>query len=169
MARLTGSVGTSPAFVRVHNRVSDRVFGERTLDGAYDFEVVKLSLAYGQDRHGKLGWQNAASGLYTSTSRPLIGAYALDNDFKSSNYYVGLSAPVGTGTLAATWNRSSSNLDDADKWGDDAKAQNIYHLNYSYPLSKRTKVYAYGSYGTGIAYIDGLKAREAGIGLNHQF
>ena len=164
---------SGPLFVAAsYDRASsalDKATTNWAIAGAYDFEVVKLSLAYGQDRHGKLGWQNAASDLYTSTSRPLIGAYALGNDFKSSNYYVGLSAPVGTGTLAATWNRSSSNLDDADKWGDAAKAQNIYHLNYQYPLSKRTKVYAYGSYGTGIAYVDGVKAKEAGVGLNHRF
>ncbi len=139
-----------------------------TISGSYDFEVVKLALGYGQDRYGKLGWGNQSTTVANADTA--LGAYTFGTDnFKSHNYYVGLSAPVGTGTLAATWNRSSSNLDDADKWGDDAKTQNIYHLNYSYPLSKRTKVYAYGSYGTGIAYIDGLKAREAGIGLNHQF
>ncbi len=136
------------------------------ISGAYDFEVVKLALAYGQDRHGKLGWGELGGDTGLNNS---LSSDAYFQDFKSNNYYVGLSAPVGTGTLVASWSRSDSNLDDADKLGDDAKAQNIYHLNYSYPLSKRTKVYAYGSYGTGIAYIDGLKGREAGIGLNHQF
>ena len=161
-----GPINVAASYDRASNTL-DNATTNWTITGSYDFEVVKLALGFGQDRYGKLGWGNQ-SGSVANANTPL-GAYSLGNDFKSSNYYVGLSAPVGTGTLAATWNRSSSNLDDADKWGDDAKAQNIYHLNYSYPLSKRTKVYAYGSYGTGIAYIDGLKAREAGIGLNHQF
>ncbi|MGZ5429705.1 MAG: hypothetical protein ACXWFS_11910 [Thermoanaerobaculia bacterium] len=39
VARLRGHVGSGPALVLVHNRVSDLVFGERTLSGAYDFEV----------------------------------------------------------------------------------------------------------------------------------
>lgn len=39
VARLRGHVGEGPAFVFVHNRVSDLVFGERTRSGAYDFEV----------------------------------------------------------------------------------------------------------------------------------
>ena len=163
-----GPINVAASYDRASNTL-DNATTNWTITGSYDFEVVKLALGFGQDRYGKLGWGNQASGLFTATTRPYVGTYSLGNDFKSSNYYVGLSAPVGTGTLAATWNRSSSNLDDADKWGDDAKAQNIYHLNYSYPLSKRTKVYAYGSYGTGIGYIDGLKAREAGVGLNHQF
>jgi hypothetical protein len=38
-ARLRGHVGGGPAFVLVHNRVSNLVFGERTRSGAYDFEV----------------------------------------------------------------------------------------------------------------------------------
>ena len=151
----------------------DKAVTNWAISGSYDFEVVKLALAYGQDRHGKLGWGNPVGTRDVRTAAiaaiAAAGGTMNSNDFKSSNYYVGLSAPVGTGTLAATWNRSDSNLDDADKWGDNAKAQNIYHLNYQYPLSKRTKVYAYGSYGTGIYYIDGLKATEAGIGLNHQF
>ena len=164
---------SGPLFVAAsYDRASSSLENATTnwaIAGAYDFEVVKLSLAYGQDRYGKLGWQNEASDLYSADTRPLIGAYPLGNDFKSSNYYVGLSAPVAGGTLAASWTRSSSNLDDADKWGDRAKTQNIYHLNYKYPLSKRTAVYAYGSYGTGIAYVDGVKAKELGVGLNHRF
>jgi hypothetical protein len=39
VARLRGYVGAGPAYVLVHNRVSGLVFGERTPDGAYDFEV----------------------------------------------------------------------------------------------------------------------------------
>ncbi len=40
VARLSGFVGSAPAFVIVHNRVSGLIFGERTLTGAYDFEVT---------------------------------------------------------------------------------------------------------------------------------
>jgi len=164
-----GPINVAASYDRASNSL-DNATTNWTISGSYDFEVVKLALAYGQDRYGKLGWGgDSMTGGVAGAARGLAALGAIGNDFKSSNYYVGLSAPVGTGTLAATWNRSSSNLDDADKWGDNAKAQNIYHLNYSYPLSKRTKVYAYGSYGTGIAYIDGLKGREAGVGLNHQF
>jgi hypothetical protein len=39
VARLRGHVGGGPAFVLVHNRASNLVFGERTRSGAYDFEV----------------------------------------------------------------------------------------------------------------------------------
>ena len=40
VARLSGHIGEpGPAFVLVHNRVSGLVFGQRTLTGAYAFEV----------------------------------------------------------------------------------------------------------------------------------
>jgi hypothetical protein len=40
VARLRGYVVVSPAYVFVHNRASGLVFGQRTEDGAYDFEVT---------------------------------------------------------------------------------------------------------------------------------
>ena len=140
------------------------------ISGGYDFEVVKLGLGYGQDRNGKL------NGMLGTDFGGVLGdtkAFGIDG-FKSHNYYVGLSAPLGGGTAVATWTRSSSNLDDAYADANpgktlDTKAQNIYSLKYTYPLSKRTEVYAYGAYGTGVAYLDGLKAKEAGIGMRHKF
>ncbi len=137
------------------------------INGSYDFEVVKLGLAYGQDRHGKLGWNGAAGGL-TGVTLP-AGVATLDNDFKSSNYHVGLSAPLAGGTLYAGWNYSTSNLDDSDKWGDGADNISTYQLNYVYPLSKRTSLYTYASYAKNIGYVKDLKGTEAGIGLNHKF
>jgi len=138
------------------------------INGSYDFEVVKLGLAYGQDRHGKLGWNGAASSI-TGVSVP--GA-TLGNNFKSNNYHVGLSAPLAGGTLYAGWNYSTSNLDDSvadGGWGDNADNISTYQLNYVYPLSKRTSLYAYGSYAKNIGYVKDLKGTEAGIGLNHKF
>jgi len=136
------------------------------INGAYDFEVVKLGLAYGQDRHGKMGWNGSASSITG------IAGGALGNNFKSNNYHVGLSAPVGGGTLYAGWNYSTSNLDDSPVdggWGDEAGNISTYQLNYVYPLSKRTSLYTYASYGKNIGYVKDLKGTEAGVGLNHKF
>lgn len=144
------------------------------INAAYDFEVVKLSLAYGQDRHGKLGWAGSANSLAgLDPNLWALGSQVpnsgLPDDFKSNNYHVGLSAPIGGGTLYAGWNYSTSNLDDGNKWGDYAGSISTYQINYFYALSKRTGVYAYGSYGRNLGYLDGLKGTEAGIGLNHKF
>ncbi|WP_417251396.1 porin [Castellaniella sp.] len=147
------------------------------LVGSYDFGVAKLALGYGQDRYAKINGVGAYSNealfgeVFTEAGSPVKGYedYLATHDFKASNYYVGLSVPLAGGTVGMAWGRTASNLDDADKLGDYAGDQNIYSARYVYPLSKRTSLYVYGAYGTNIAYIEGLKAQEAGLGINHSF
>ncbi|WP_322999056.1 porin [Castellaniella sp.] len=147
------------------------------LVGSYDFAVAKLALGYGQDRYAKINGVGAFGDralfaqVFAKAGSPIADydEFLMAHDFKASNYYVGLSVPFGGGTAGFAWARTASNLDDADKLGDFAGDQTIYSARYVYPLSKRTSVYVYGSYGTNIAYIDSLKATEAGLGLNHSF
>jgi predicted porin len=139
------------------------------INGSYDFEVVKLSLMFSQDRNGKIGWNgdaNAYDGLGSLKAYNLSAGY---QDFKSNNWAVTLSAPVGPGRLYAVYNGSHSNLSDGDKWGDEAGNINAYQLQYQYPLSKRTKIYTYASYMQNVGYVKDLKGTEAGIGINHKF
>jgi predicted porin len=141
------------------------------INGSYDFEVVKLSAVFGQDRNGKIGWNGDAS-AYDGTKDLAGFGVGLGNgyqDFKSNNWGVTLSAPVGPGRLYAVYNGSHSNLGDSDKWGDLAGNINAYQLQYQYPLSKRTKIYTYASYMQNVGYVKDLKGTEAGIGINHRF
>ncbi|MGX5658407.1 porin [Castellaniella ginsengisoli] len=168
-----GPIGVGASYDRQSQTSNDINGVERSaatswqINGSYDFEVVKLGLAYGQDRHGKLGWNGAANGI---TGIPgTVNTATLFDDFKSNNYHVGLSAPLAGGTLYAGWNYSTSNLDNSDKWGDEAGSISTYQLNYVYPLSKRTSLYTYASYAKNIGYVKDLKGTEAGIGVNHKF
>lgn len=143
------------------------------LAASYDFEIFKLSLAYGQDRNGKLN-KPADIDNKTIDGANISGLGDYNNEgFKSNNYMVGINAPLIGGILGLSWTHTNSNLDDvyADLKGKklDTKAQNIYAANYRYPLSKRTTIVAYGAYGTGLAYLDGYTVREIGLGLNHKF
>ena len=52
--------------------------------------------------------------------------------------------------------------------GDD-ETMNSYSVGYTYDLSKRTNVYAYGSYATDYAFVDGLKSTAGGVGIMHRF
>jgi len=134
------------------------------VNGAYDFEVAKLSLAYGQDRHGKIGWGGSVEDFADFAG---LGNF-FGTDFKSNNYHVALSAPVAGGTLYAGWGYSTSNANDLAS-GDLYGGISTYHVNYVYPLSKRTSVYGYGTYGRNLAYVRDLKGTEAGVGLSHSF
>lgn len=47
--------------------------------------------------------------------------------------------------------------------------QDIVAASYVYPLSKRTSLYAYGSYGTNLAYVKSLDGMQIGVGIDYQF
>lgn len=144
------------------------------LSAAYDFGHVELYMAYGRDRNGKMKSPgNVGSKTFGSYRVPGLGAF--DNDgFRASNYYIGVSAPMSGGRIGLSWTRTSSNL--ARTYATvhpgqtlAAATQQIVATTWVYPLSKRTRLYAYAAAGKGLAYIDGLKEKEAGFGLNHRF
>ncbi|MBX9799402.1 MAG: porin [Burkholderiaceae bacterium] len=83
------------------------------LGGTYDFGVVKLHGAYGDTK------------LENTTT---------NTEVKYRNYMLGVSAPVGPGTIFASYtandNRTTDNADTKK-----------YAISYSYDLSKRTNLY----------------------------
>jgi len=134
------------------------------LGGAYDFEVVKLALGFGQTRNGLFVPTNLNLGQLPGGAN--LPAFVYADGLKANNYMVGLTAPVGPGKVLASWQMSSPSGDFKDAG---AKNQQVYSLGYTYNLSKRTNVYAIGSYARNIVYTDGAKATLVGVGLRHQF
>ena len=127
------------------------------LGASYDFEVVKVHAGFGQARNGWL------SGIEYADFE-LGDAYVANDGMKVNSYTVGLSAPVGPGNVMASWGMA----DPRGTVGDDEK-QHIYSLGYTYPLSKRTNVYAVGSYADNVAFQSDLKSTLVGVGVRHQF
>ncbi|MFC4275733.1 porin [Achromobacter aloeverae] len=146
--------------------------------GSYDFEVVKLSLAYGQTRDG---WIQASSvfgpfsGTSLDSSRSLPGnltTNAYRDGLKVNSYMVGLSAPIGGATsVFGSWLRMDPNSDKyylaADNGND--KTTNVYSIGATYDLSKRTNLYGVVSYAQDYAFVDGLKSTMAVVGIRHRF
>ena len=154
------------------------------LAGSYDFEVVKLHMGWGQDRNGTLstrglgnkfvsGYTTDANGDHTLVESDL-GFGGSMKDFKTNNFSVGVSAPVGAaGKIMAGW--AGSRVSDNDWYAGHSKGdlggkkmQNSYSLGYTYNLSKRTNVYAVGNYTTGYAYTN-TNVTQAIVGLRHRF
>lgn len=134
-----------------------------TIGGSYDFEVVKLALAYARTTDGWFGSQD----VKTSAGTVGFGTNAFADGFKANSYLVGLSAPIGgASSLFGSWQRVSASNDKLT--GDDA-TMNVFNLGYTYDLSKRTNLYAYGSYAKNYAFIDGLKSTAVGLGIRHRF
>jgi GBP family porin len=135
------------------------------LGGAYDFEVAKLSLGFGQTRNGFFELATNNVGQIADDGDLPLGYRYLDG-LKANNYLVGVSAPVGPGKIMASWQMSSPTGEFKDAG---AKKQQVYSLGYTYGLSKRTNVYAIGSYAKNLVYVDGVKGTLVGVGLRHQF
>ncbi|UGQ47708.1 porin [Massilia endophytica] len=152
----TVASGTTPA--------ANREDGKNTLLAAnYNFGVVKAFFAYERDK-----------GL-NSSPIPVANAYGYKVAPKAStdaaDTLIGLTAPLGNGTLMASYmnkNDKTANNQDANQWA----------LGYSYSLSKRTTTYvAYAKLKNknGAGYTVGNN-NEAGsgdkafnLGIRHSF
>ncbi|HAP24942.1 MAG TPA: porin [Achromobacter sp.] len=131
---------------------------------SYDLEVVKLAAAYGRTTDGWFVGQDLPAGTPFSDE---FGTNRFVDGFKANSYMLGATFPVGaSGSLFTSWQHVAPSNDKLT--GDDAN-MNVYSVGYTYDLSKRTNLYAYGSYGTDYAFIDGLKSTAAGVGIRHQF
>lgn len=111
--------------------VSRSIGTNKLLAANYDFGVVKAYFAYGVDK----GFNSAPLG---NTTNP-FGGVAPTPSTDGNEVLLGLSAPLGTGTVLASVMRKN----DKTVFNQDSRA---WGLGYQYPLSKRTKLYtAYGS------------------------
>src|SRR5690625_3772542 len=135
---------------------------EWILAGSYDFEVAKLHLGAGQARNGLISAQGYLGDFVDSGT-------VVAKNFRANNYTVGLSAPVGGGSIMASWAMSDLRKAPEGLKKSDLKNQQIYSLDYTYPLSKRTNVYAVGSYAKNVHYAPKLKSTLLGVGVSHQF
>jgi len=134
--------------------------------GSYDFEVVKLALAYARTTDGWFAGPGVnGNSVLTGVANGVSNVFV--DGFKSNSYLVGLSAPIGgASNVFGSWQRVDPSNDKLT--GDDAN-MNIYSLGYTYDLSKRTNLYAYGSYATNYAFLDDVKSTAVGIGVRHRF
>ncbi len=157
-----GPIAIGASYDQLDTELVDDKAKAWNIAGSYDFEVVKLHLGFGQERDGTISGRGANLGGGFDISAPLF----LEG-YKANNYSVGLSAPVGAGSLMVGW--QSSRLSSGDfKDGAEKDSQNLYSLGYTYDLSKRTNLYAVGTYGTGYAFTD-TKVTQAIVGLRHRF
>jgi len=150
----------------IHSLDDDATPRMYAIGGSYDFEVVKLALAYARTEDG---WFQGQSVNGVSSDVPLTSASSLDfaEDFRSNSYMVGLTMPIGgASSLFGSWQMVDPKNDNLT--GDD-ETMNIFSLGYTYDLSKRTNLYAYGTYAKNYAFIDDAKSTGVGVGIRHRF
>ena len=136
------------------------------IGASYDFEVVKLALAYGRTTDGWFAGQGVA-GLQLGPNESGLGGNVFADGFKSNSYLVGLTAPIGGASkLFGSWQMVDPS-NDRLTGGDET--MNVFSLGYTYDLSKRTNLYAYGSYAKNYAFLDDVKSTAVGVGIRHRF
>lgn len=154
------------------NAITDSNPSSWILGGAYDFNVVKLSAAYGQTRGGYLlGQGNGGSGagvnLYGNPANA-NGEYIFDQNMGYNSYLIGATVPVsGASRVVASYTMLTPNTNMKDAYN--AQNQSAYSLGYTYDFSKRTNLYTYVSYMTNLATVDTAKSTVVGAGIRHQF
>ncbi|MBF6616610.1 MAG: porin [Candidimonas sp.] len=149
---------------------SDTTVKSWNLGGSYDFEVVKAYAAFGQTRNGFFTPQGFLSNGIPEGANNFTGNTAADG-LKINSYLLGVSAPLGNGTLMASWTMAdpTSAPNGADAAGEEWDKQQTYSLGYTYGLSKRTNLYAIGSYQKHVNMMPDMKGTLVGVGIRHQF
>lgn len=142
---------------------------------AYDFDVVKLHLMYGQQNDGTVSGFGLAEDIALPTGFGPLASIIDGEGFRQKSWLLGLSAPV-TEAGKVYFSYTGNNIKNNDAF-DGKVTSNIFSLGYLHSLSKRTSVYAVASYGQSKLKVnetlfDGqakLKSTEVVLGLQHRF
>ena len=163
---------------------SDKIYGDASqpnssvrpsfwvLGGAYDFKVLKLSLAAGQAIDGFASGQaqgtgaTSASVLTSASWTP--GVVLFLPNARAYSYFVGVTAPLTSEvTLLASWQM----MQPQGFLSGDAQlnTQQILSAALTQKLSVRTNLYTYASYAQNFAMINTAESFTFGVGIRHQF
>ena len=138
--------------------------------GAYDFNVIKISFAYGQTRNGT--WNGQPVGAGTTPTSPLsdgsLGSGALFLAGAAANSaMLGVTVPIGEASILASVQRLQQVGDAVPNTL--TGPQMVYSAAYLYNFSRRTNLYTYASYGNNYAAVQSAQSTVVGVGLRHQF
>jgi predicted porin len=129
------------------NGLVDAKATDTLLGATYSFSVAKAHFAYGQTK--------VEDNIGGTTD-------------KLNNLLVGVSAPVGTGTLRASYIRSD--IKDLD-----SGVSTQFAVGYTYPMSKRTMLYTSYAHVSNqdnvdlVSKVAGESANKFNVGVNHSF
>lgn len=142
-----------------------------SLGAAYDFDVVKLHLMYGQTRDGLIGG-NEDFGLAHDS---LVQSAVWNTDgLRVNSWLAGLTAPVGeNGKVMFSYQGNRLKNKEVALNGERLNGH-VWSLGYRHGLSKRTSVYAVASYGQAkfkdnLGNRSKLKSTDVAVGLTHRF
>jgi predicted porin len=139
-----------------------------SLGGTYDFKVVKVHAAYGQNIQGIIEGTSVLSSFTDGGDTDSKGGVLFASGARASSWMLGLSAPAGTeGKVFLSWQQMMPG--GSFKNSNFVNTQNVGSIGYTYSMSKRTNLYAYYSYMNNTSMSAGSKASSLGVGVRHLF
>lgn len=140
------------------------------IGGTYDFKVVKVHAAYGQQNGGIIeGSSTLSSAGFTAGDTNTRGGVLFANGAKVQSWMVGLSAPVSgaTNVFASVQQMLPGGTFDGPNVY--TNNQTIASIGATYDLSKRTNLYAYYSYTNNFQMLRGVSTNTVTVGVRHRF
>jgi len=165
------------------NVTGDKAAKSWVLGASYDFDVVRLHVGFGQDKDGVISGRGPGMPTGFEATDAITGETDVYSPYfsqsghtglgyKTNNYAVGVAIPAGAGSeVSLNWQSArlgSGDYKDLVTLTGGKRSQNLYTVVYTYDLSKRTNLYAFGTYGTGYAFND-VNVTQAVVGLRHRF
>lgn len=138
------------------------------IGGVYDFKVLKVHAAFGQNIDGRVSGSNTLGNVETTGGDTNTrGAILFAPGARTNQWMVGLSAPIGAqGKLFASVQQMRPG---GDFTQGSRTSQTTSSVGYSYQFSKRTDAYIYYSYMNAPDMHAGGNAQTLGTGIRHAF
>lgn len=138
------------------------------IGGTYDFKVLTVHAAFGQNIDGRVSGSNILANAQTSGGDTNNrGAIFYQPGARTNQWMLGLTAPIGAQS------KVFASIQQMRPGGDfsigQSSSQTTSSIGYSYKLSKRTDVYAYYSYMLAPDMKSGATAQTIGTGVRHVF
>ena len=164
-----GNDSKLPAYVPANTNIREWIIG-----GKYDFEVVQLSAAIGQNRGGAINVQGVS---FTTIGKPAIdvnswgggqGAIIFDPNMNFTSYMLGFTLPLSSASkIFSSWTRAANT--GTTRAQNNIASQDAYSLGFQYDFTKRTNMYLATSYATNPGFIAETTSFYVVVGLRHRF
>ncbi|WP_313625404.1 porin [Achromobacter sp.] len=135
---------------------------------SYDFEVLKLAVAWSRQRNGYVG----LDGGDPDELGVGLGPVAFVQGGTVDAWLIGVSVPLGPGAVLAQWSLARPDW----RWANGMTARNaqVATLGYTYDLSPRTTLYAFAGYASNYALDNQFDPANShttrvGTGVSHRF
>ena len=150
---------------------------EWILGGTYNWQVVQLALAVGQNNGGIINGQNFTSGGNAAaidgsggTWGGSSGGVLFGDGVTLTTYLVGVTVPYGqAASFFGSWSLAHPSSSTVGLAQGAANNQVTYNLGYQYNFTKRTNLYSAVSYATGAGLVSGVSSTYLVTGIRHQF